>query len=148
VLTSARDGGEWSPSRPNFFTPLERAYGTYLIGGGVGPSASLNRVAKKSHLLRESNPGRPVPRSVIILTEILRLPQTYFRITKCLLICQKFVHSSFIWWHHELGQLFWQNCSCYSGASLRRAVILCFIHYSRKYWTFSALGYFVTTLLC
>jgi hypothetical protein len=35
-LTSALDGGEWSPSRPGRFTPRERAPGTHWIGGWVG----------------------------------------------------------------------------------------------------------------
>jgi hypothetical protein len=36
ALTSALDGGEWLASRPSYFTPRERAPGTYLIGGWVG----------------------------------------------------------------------------------------------------------------
>jgi hypothetical protein len=36
-LTSALEEGEWSASRPGRFTPGERAPGTHLIGGWVGP---------------------------------------------------------------------------------------------------------------
>jgi hypothetical protein len=36
-LTSALDGGEWSASRPDRFTPGERSPGTHWIGGLVGP---------------------------------------------------------------------------------------------------------------
>jgi hypothetical protein len=35
------DGGEWSASRPGCFPPRESAPGTHLIGGWVGPRASL-----------------------------------------------------------------------------------------------------------
>jgi hypothetical protein len=38
-LTSALDGGEWSPSRSGRFTPRERAPGTHWIRGWVGPRA-------------------------------------------------------------------------------------------------------------
>jgi hypothetical protein len=33
LLTSARDGGEWSALRPGRFTPEERTPGTHWIGG-------------------------------------------------------------------------------------------------------------------
>jgi hypothetical protein len=46
-LTSALDGGEWSTSRSGCFTPGERALGTRLIGGWVGPRAILDAVAKR-----------------------------------------------------------------------------------------------------
>jgi hypothetical protein len=36
-LTSAVDGGEWSASRTNRFTPRERAPATHWIGGWVSP---------------------------------------------------------------------------------------------------------------
>jgi len=45
-LSSALDGDEWSASRPCRFTPGERAPGTCLIGGWVGPSAGLEAMAK------------------------------------------------------------------------------------------------------
>jgi hypothetical protein len=38
-LTSALDGGEWSASCPDHFTPRERAPGTPSLGGWVGPRA-------------------------------------------------------------------------------------------------------------
>jgi hypothetical protein len=43
-LTSALAGGEWAASRTGRFTPGERAPGTYWIGGGVSPRASLDDV--------------------------------------------------------------------------------------------------------
>jgi hypothetical protein len=43
-LTSAQEGGEWSASRPDRFIPRERAPGTHLIGGWVGPTAVLDAV--------------------------------------------------------------------------------------------------------
>jgi hypothetical protein len=45
-LTSALAGGEWSPSRPDRFTPEERAPGTHWIGGWVGLRAGLDDVEK------------------------------------------------------------------------------------------------------
>jgi hypothetical protein len=43
-LTSPRDGGEWSGSRPGRFTPGERTLGTPWIGSQMGPRASLDAV--------------------------------------------------------------------------------------------------------
>jgi hypothetical protein len=65
-LTSALDGGERSASRPDRFTPRERAAGTHWIGGWVGPRAFLDAVVKRKipspH--RESNPKTPIVQSV------------------------------------------------------------------------------------
>jgi hypothetical protein len=41
-LTSALIGGEWSPSRPCYFTPGERAPGAHWIGGWVASRAGLD----------------------------------------------------------------------------------------------------------
>jgi hypothetical protein len=41
-LTLALDGGDWSASRPGYFTLRERAPGTHWIGGWVGPRAILD----------------------------------------------------------------------------------------------------------
>jgi hypothetical protein len=38
------EGGEWSTSRPDRFTPEETAPGIHWIGGWVGHSASLDAV--------------------------------------------------------------------------------------------------------
>jgi hypothetical protein len=46
-LTSALDGGEWSPSRLGRFTPRERAPGTHWTGGWVGPRVVLDAVVKR-----------------------------------------------------------------------------------------------------
>jgi hypothetical protein len=40
-LTSARDGGEWSASRPGRFTLGGRAPSTHGTGDRVGPTADL-----------------------------------------------------------------------------------------------------------
>jgi hypothetical protein len=42
-LTSTLVGGEWSASRPDRFTPGERACGTHCIGGWVGPRADVEK---------------------------------------------------------------------------------------------------------
>jgi len=47
-LTSALDGGEWSASRPGYFTPRERAPGTHWIGDWVGTRAVLDAVVKRN----------------------------------------------------------------------------------------------------
>jgi hypothetical protein len=46
-LTSALHGGDWSASRSGRFTPRERAPGTRLRGGWVGPRAVLDAVVKR-----------------------------------------------------------------------------------------------------
>jgi hypothetical protein len=46
-FASALDGGEWSASRPDRFTPKERAPGTHWIGGWVGPRAILDAGVKR-----------------------------------------------------------------------------------------------------
>jgi hypothetical protein len=46
-LTFTLDGGKWSPSRVDRFTPAERASGTRWIGGWVGPRIGLDAVEKK-----------------------------------------------------------------------------------------------------
>jgi hypothetical protein len=47
-LTSALDGDEWSASRPDPFTSVERAHRTHWIGRWVGPKATLDNVKKKN----------------------------------------------------------------------------------------------------
>jgi hypothetical protein len=49
-LTSALVGGEWSASSPCCITPGERAPGTHLKGGWVGPRAGLDNVEKRKFL--------------------------------------------------------------------------------------------------
>jgi hypothetical protein len=60
-LTSAVGGGEWSASRPCYFTAGEIAHGTQIIEGWVGPRAGLNAVecSKISFPCSELNRGRP-----------------------------------------------------------------------------------------
>jgi hypothetical protein len=41
-FTSALEGSEWLASRPDRFTPTERALDTHRIGGWVGPSVVLD----------------------------------------------------------------------------------------------------------
>jgi hypothetical protein len=62
TLPSALDGGEWSASHPDRFTPRERAPGTHWLGGWV----ALDTVSKGkvSNPRQESNPrssDRPAP---------------------------------------------------------------------------------------
>jgi hypothetical protein len=58
-LTLARDGGEWSASRPCRFTPKVKALGTHWIGGWAGTRAGLGPVQKRKKIhWRESNPSR------------------------------------------------------------------------------------------
>jgi hypothetical protein len=61
-LTLEIDGGDWSASRPDRFTPRERAPGTHWIGGWVGPRAVLDAVMKRKipSSRWESNPGTPI----------------------------------------------------------------------------------------
>jgi hypothetical protein len=49
-LTSALGGGEWSASRHCRFSPGERAPGTPLREGWVGPRAGLDDVEKRKFL--------------------------------------------------------------------------------------------------
>jgi len=46
-FTSTLDGGEWSASRPDRFTPKERTSGAHWIEGWVGPRAGLDVVVKR-----------------------------------------------------------------------------------------------------
>jgi hypothetical protein len=50
-LTSTLVGGEWSVSRPRRITSRERAPGTHLIGGWVGPRAGLDDVEMRKFLI-------------------------------------------------------------------------------------------------
>jgi hypothetical protein len=61
-LKSALDGGEWSVSRPGRFTPEQTAFEFRWIDEWVG---SINS--------RKSNPVRPAPNLVTILTELYKL---------------------------------------------------------------------------
>jgi hypothetical protein len=65
-LTSALDGGEWSALRLGYFTPRERAPGTYRIGGWVGSRAVLDAMVKGkiASPSRGSNPRTPIVQSV------------------------------------------------------------------------------------
>jgi hypothetical protein len=73
-LTSALDGGEWSVSRPDCFTPMERPPGTHWIGGWVGPRAVLDVVVKRKipSPRRESKPRTPIVQSVAGKTKSYR----------------------------------------------------------------------------
>jgi hypothetical protein len=48
--TSALAGGKWSDSRPDNFTPGERAPGTHWTGGWVKPRAGLDALEKRKFL--------------------------------------------------------------------------------------------------
>jgi len=61
-LTLALDGGEWSASLTDRFTPGKRTTNTHWIGGWVGSRTGLDTVPKRKSLYcpcRESNPGPP-----------------------------------------------------------------------------------------
>jgi len=47
ILTLALDGGEWSASCPDHFTPQERGPSTHLMGGWVGLRAGLDMVVRR-----------------------------------------------------------------------------------------------------
>jgi hypothetical protein len=55
IFSSARDGGEWSASRPGRFTTRERAPSTHCTGGWVGPRAVLDTVVKRKILSPAGN---------------------------------------------------------------------------------------------
>jgi hypothetical protein len=61
-LTSALVGGEWSASRPDSFTPGERAPGTHWIGGSLGPRAGLGDVEKRKVITLLGLELRPLSR--------------------------------------------------------------------------------------
>jgi hypothetical protein len=65
-LTSSREGGEWSASRPARFTLSETAPSNHWIGGWVGPRAILDTVLKRKFPTprRESNPRTPIVQTV------------------------------------------------------------------------------------
>jgi hypothetical protein len=65
-LTLAIDGGEWSASRPDRFTPRERAPGIHWIGDWVGPRASLAAVEKKKKSLAPTGNWTPAVQPVAI----------------------------------------------------------------------------------
>jgi hypothetical protein len=48
-LTSTLGGGEWSVSRPCYFTPGGRSPGTHWIGARLGSRADLDTVAKRKN---------------------------------------------------------------------------------------------------
>jgi hypothetical protein len=56
----------WSASRPDRFTPRERAPGTHWIGGWVGPRAVVDAVVKRKipSPRRESSPRTPIVQPV------------------------------------------------------------------------------------
>jgi hypothetical protein len=65
----------WSASCPGRFTPRERTPSAHWIGGGVGPNAGLDAVAKRKNPnpYRESNPACSACNLVTTLTELPRL---------------------------------------------------------------------------
>jgi hypothetical protein len=65
-VSLAPDGGEWSASCPDCFTPRERAPRTHWIGDWVGPRAVLEAVVKRQipSPRRESNPRTPIVQPV------------------------------------------------------------------------------------
>jgi hypothetical protein len=78
-LTSALDGGEWSASRPDRFTPKERVPGTHRIGGWVGPRAGLDNQStncsynESSLLSSVSDELRPVMICCTVVSQVIVL---------------------------------------------------------------------------
>jgi hypothetical protein len=64
-LTSAPAGDEWSASRPDRFTPGERAPGTHWIGGWVDSRAGLDDLEKKKFLTLPGFELRPLGRPAL-----------------------------------------------------------------------------------
>jgi hypothetical protein len=90
-LTSALDGGEWSPSRTGRFTSRGRVPGNHWIGGWVRPRAGLDAVVKRKipspHL--ESNPG------ISIVQPVRNLVATPIELSR------------FCYYHHHLRLNIW-----------------------------------------
>jgi hypothetical protein len=74
-MTSALDGGEWSASRPDRFTPRKRASGTHWIGGWE--CLTKYHAIKKYHLLNQAPSHEDVLGSEIIVPSILNLGIRY-----------------------------------------------------------------------
>jgi hypothetical protein len=78
-MTSALVGGEWSASRPGPFTTWERAPGTHLIGGWVGPRTDLDDVEKRIFLTTPGLELRPLGRPARSRSLYrLRYPASFF----------------------------------------------------------------------
>jgi len=71
----ALDGGQWSASRPGRFNTGERTSDTHWIGGWVGQKPVWKRWwrEKSPYPCRESNPSRPAPSPVTMLSELCRM---------------------------------------------------------------------------
>jgi hypothetical protein len=71
-LNSALDGGEWSASRPDYFTLGERVLFTHWIADWVDSSIGLDAV-EMNKAYTAGNRTRAVPQPVAIPTELSRL---------------------------------------------------------------------------
>jgi hypothetical protein len=63
-LTSTLDGGKWSASSPDCFTPGEKVPITHWIGGWVGPGTGLDDAEKRkffTHWDSNSDPSIAQP---------------------------------------------------------------------------------------
>jgi hypothetical protein len=103
-LTSALVGGEWSASRPNRFTPGEKAPDTLWIAGWMDPRTSLGDMEKRKFLILPGHELRPIgcpTRS----QSLYRLPCSYLPLSvwdrydfvtwgTLLVLCR--IHSSFL----------------------------------------------------
>jgi hypothetical protein len=72
-LISALVGGESSASRPDRFTPGERAPATHWIGGWVGPTVGLEDVEKRKFLPPPGFELRPLGSPAAIEQSLNRL---------------------------------------------------------------------------
>jgi hypothetical protein len=83
-LTSTLDGGEWSASRPDRFTPRESAPGIHWIGGWVGPRTVLDAVVKKIRSPRqESHPRTPIVQPVAMKLNSNLTETSLYKISEC-----------------------------------------------------------------
>jgi hypothetical protein len=69
-LTSALDGGEWSIPYHGHFMPREGAPVAHRLGGWVGPTSSLDTVAKTKNPF--SPPARNIEYSVIFFYKLIK----------------------------------------------------------------------------
>jgi len=81
-LTSVLDGGEWSASPPGQFTTGEGVPSSHWIGGWVGPTASLDAVARRNIpcLSQELDCGCPAHSLVTLQTELSQFLRGIFNL--------------------------------------------------------------------
>jgi hypothetical protein len=87
-LTLALVGGEWSASLPGRSTSGEKAPGTHLIGGWVGPRTGLDEMEKRKFLALPGLEIRPLSRQARSqLLYRLRYPGSSGEVYMCIYVC-------------------------------------------------------------